>query len=184
MRAPSSSSTASSDMSSRKPIRARPKPRAPGLYPGGASLADMQLQRTGYLTKWVNSTVHHRRYALRASVLALAVGVAFVPAPFLTSSRPPDVPDPPTAPSIPSAIAEPVAKDAAALFAGQVKAYNEASEARNAAIEAAAGQATRAAAEDEEANDRARWLALIALIVVLVGPFAYGLAESAVARRS
>jgi hypothetical protein len=155
------------------------KPRAPALYPGGSSLTEMQLYRTGYLTKWVNATVHDRRWAIRASVLSLAIGVAFIPAAFVASARPTKIPDAPAVPEIPSEIAAPVSDDATALFRAQVQGYKAASTARNAAIEKAANQAKSAANREKRLNNAALIFAVAGLLVVFFGPWLFSMAEDA-----
>lgn len=144
-------------------------PRVP-LVLNARSQAELQHARTSHLTKWVAATVHNRRWAVRSSVIALAIGVAFMAAPFVSSGRAPDVPDAPTSPVIPEVIAPALEDDAAELFREQATSYREAQDARNAAIQEAA-DASAALADREDDLDR--WFAaaaLVALAVVLAGP--------------
>jgi hypothetical protein len=149
------------------------RPGAPTRHAAGGSLSELALLRTGYLTRWVNATVHHRRYALRASVLSLGLGVAFVPAPFVAAERAPAIPAAPTAPAIPQAIAPDVAADAQILFREQVAGYTAATEARNTAIAESAQVARDAAERDRDANRTTLGLAVLGLYAVLVGPLLF-----------
>ncbi len=155
------------------------KPRAPALYPGGSSLTEMQLYRTGYLTKWVNATVTNRRWAIRASVLSLAIGVAFIPAAFVASARPTKIPAAPTVPEIPSEIATAVSDEAVELFRAQVQGYTAANAARNQAIKKSAEKAKSAVNRETRLNDITRGLAILGLIVVFFGPLVFAGAEDA-----
>jgi hypothetical protein len=146
------------------------KPTAPAMYGGGSSLADLQFQRTGWLTRWINSTVLNRRWAIRASVLALAFGVAFVPAPFVSTARTPDVPAAPVAPAIPGTVAPAVAADAARLFAAQVTGFEAAVDARAAALAAQAEAAKDAAADERLVEWAFVVAAALALAATLLGP--------------
>jgi hypothetical protein len=143
---------------------------APPMYAGGSSLSELQINRTAYLTDWVNAIINQRRWALRASVLSLAFGVAFIPAAFVASRRPASIPAAPTAPAIPVQIAPEVATTAAMSFKAQVASYDSAVTARNSAI-ASAATASKTAGRDER---RANWvtlgLALLGILVVLLGP--------------
>jgi hypothetical protein len=150
------------------------KPQGPTLYPGGTSLGQMQINRTGYLVHWINATVWSRRWALRASVLSLLVGVAFIAAPFIATSRPVKVPDAPAFPTIPSQIAAPVTKDAKALFHSQATGYLDAVTARNDAITKASTQAEDAANGEHDLNRISLWFAIGGAILVLFGPLVYG----------
>jgi VIT1/CCC1 family predicted Fe2+/Mn2+ transporter len=143
----------------------------PPMYAGGSSLSELQLNRTGFLTTWVNAIINERRWALRASILSLAIGVAFIPAAFVATHRPPSIPEPPAAPTIPMQIAPEVADQAAKAFAAQVKSYNAAVKARNAAIVSAANATTTAADDEQWANWITLVLGIIGLIVVVGGPF-------------
>lgn len=150
------------------------KAAPPPMYGGGNSLADLQLRRTGFLTQWVLATVFHRRWAIRASVLALGFGVAFVPAPFVSAARTPDVPAAPVAPEIPGEVAEAVRDDAARLFRARVDDFERATKARAAALEAQSA-AVAAAREDERRAERAfRGAAALALLTTLAGPWLLG----------
>ncbi len=57
-----------------------------GAYEPGTSYADTQLARSINLIDWTNTVVSTRAWALRAAVLCLAIGVAFVPAAFIGPS--------------------------------------------------------------------------------------------------
>lgn len=149
------------------------KPPSPKIYAGGGNLTEMQLHRTGYLTRWVNATVHDRRWAIRASVISLALGVAFIPAAFIATSRPVAIPDPPVTPNIPSTIAAPVTDQAVQLFEAQVQGYEAAALARNEAIERAAVAASDIADDETDLNIIVSLLALGGLLVVLFGPWVY-----------
>ncbi|HVF03538.1 MAG TPA: hypothetical protein VNA20_01740 [Frankiaceae bacterium] len=146
------------------------KPATPPMFGGGNSLADLQFHRTGWLTKFVNSTVLNRRYAIRASVLALGFGVAFVPAPFVATRRPPAVPPAPVAPAIPGQVAAAVQADAARLFAAQVNGFSAATDARNKALEAQGETAAAQRANEQLADAVAAALALGGLVTVTAGP--------------
>jgi hypothetical protein len=144
----------------------------PVSYAPGSSLTTLQLARTGFFMRWINATVNNRSWAIRASVISLAVGVMFVPMAFLTSTRPPSIPDAPVAPTIPATIAEPVADEAAALFAAQVEGYSAAVEARSSAIKTASQAATATSDDEADLNWIATVLAVFGLIAVLGGPWA------------
>ena len=80
------------------------------------------LRRADHLTRWVNASVLRSSWVLRAAVVALAVGVAFIPAPFVGGSpapAPAAVAPPPIPEEIPAAIAD----EASALFERQVDDY-------------------------------------------------------------
>lgn len=96
-------------------------------YVPGPSLVETQLRRTAKFLEWTNAAVTRRAWALRASVLAFGVGVAFIPAAFVgpTSAATPTAgaPEPPAIPErVPAALAEPARR----LFEHQVDAYFEA----------------------------------------------------------
>jgi hypothetical protein len=148
------------------------RPKAMPPYAGGQSLAAMQLERTAFLTRWVNSSVHKRRWAIRASVLSLAFGVAFVAAPFVSPGRPVTIPEAPAVPEVPAEIAPEIATEASALFESVAAGYEDANRSRNAAIEEASRAAEEAAASDDRYNRIASVAAALALVVVLVGPWA------------
>lgn len=144
-------------------------PRVPLVLRAG-SQAQLQHARTAHLTRWVSATVRNRRLALRASVVALAAGVAFMAAPFVSSGRAAEIPADPAAPAIPEVIAPALEADAVELFRDQAESYEAAQDARNEAITRAAA----AAADIEEREDRldllCTLLAVVALVLVAVLP--------------
>jgi hypothetical protein len=144
------------------------------LYKGGTSLTEQQLNRTGYLVRWINSSVLDRRWAIRASVLSLAFGVAFIPAPFIAASRPASIPDAPAVPAIPGTIAPEVAGSATQFFKGQVKSYKAAATERNEAIKKAAETSTKTSNREAHLNKVMIWIALVCLLFVLILPLVYG----------
>jgi len=148
------------------------KPKAPPLHRPSGPIPELQLLRTGYLTKLINATVYNRRWAIQASVVSLAVGVAFLPAAFVTNSRQADIPDPPAAPAIPAEVAESIAPRAGALFDAQVQGYEEAVQERNEAIQKASQQAAESGEKDADLNRTFALLALVGGIVVLFMPSA------------
>lgn len=56
--------------------------KVPGRKPG-STLRETQENRTFFLSDWITAVIFNKRYAMRVSVLALMVGVAFLPAPFV-----------------------------------------------------------------------------------------------------
>jgi hypothetical protein len=144
------------------------------MFDGGGSLTEQQMNRTGFLIRWVNATVRDRRWAIRASVICLALGVAFIPAAFVANSRPAPVPDLPAAPAIPGVIAGQVSDSAVELFETQLGSYRAALEARNDAIKSAPAQAKSIAADEATTNEVALGLALLGLLLALLGPLVYG----------
>lgn len=142
---------------------------------GGGSLEEKQMNRSDYLIRWVNSSVQSRRWAIRASVVSLAVGVAFIPAAFVASSRPATVPDPPEVPAIPAVIADAVGGDATKLFQGQIRSYEAAQKARNEAVAKSAMEAKSISSNEAETNQIALVLAAAGLFLVLLGPWTWGL---------
>jgi hypothetical protein len=144
------------------------------IYDSGASLTEQQLSRTSYLISWISSSVFDRRWAIRASVVSLAVGVAFLPAPFLTRSQSVEVPEAPTAPTIPATIASQVNDAAVKLFNQQAERYTSALEEHNTASEKAATAAIETPDREADLNRVVLFVALGALVVVLVGPLIYG----------
>jgi hypothetical protein len=143
------------------------------LFAAGASLTERQLNRTGFLIRWVNAAVGNRRWAIRASVLCLAFGVAFIPAAFLSSHRPAPVPAAPTAPSIPGEVASVLTGPALKLFNAQVGSFEGAEKARNEAIEKASEEAKAISSSEESANLITLAAAAICLLIALLGPIAY-----------
>jgi hypothetical protein len=96
-------------------------------YRPAPSIVETQLRRTANFVEWTNAAVTRRAWALRASVLAFGVGVAFIPAAFVgpTSAATPTAgaPEPPAIPErVPAALEEPARR----LFEHQVDAYFEA----------------------------------------------------------
>jgi len=148
------------------------KPNPPPMYAGGGSLGELQLNRTAFVTNWINAIVNDRRWAIRASVLSLAIGVAFVPAAFVATHRAPAVPAAPTAPTIPAQVAPGLAEDAAKAFSAEVESYGAAVNARNTAIEAAASAAKTADSDERNANWATLFAGILGLLVVFLGPFA------------
>lgn len=145
-------------------------PRKVKMFEGGASLTEQQMNRTGFLIKWVNATVRDRRWAIRAGVLCLAFGVAFIPAPFVSNHRPASVPEGPTAPAIPSQIAPDLSPAAVKLFESQVASYEGAEEKRNEAIEKAAIEAKAASSAEATTNLISLGLAVLCFLIAMVGP--------------
>ncbi len=144
------------------------------FYDGGESLTEQQMNRTRYLVKWVSATVRDRRIAIRASVVSLAIGAAFIPAPFVSGSRPPDIPAAPDAPTIPRAIPPSIEEQAAKLFRSQLESYEAAAVKRNNAIEKASTEATDLPNDESDLNSRTLVLAIIGLGIVFLGPWTYG----------
>jgi hypothetical protein len=144
------------------------------MYEGGASLTEQQMNRTGFLVKWINASVRDRRWAIRASVVCLAIGVAFIPVAFVADSKPAPVPDLPAAPTIPGTIAEQVGTPAAELFEAQLGGYEAAIEARNEAIEKGPAERERIAADEHRTNQIALWCAIAGLLLAFFGPLLYG----------
>lgn len=144
------------------------------MYDGGGSLTEQQLNRTGFLVRWVNATVRDRRWAIRASVVCLAIGVAFIPVAFVANSRPAPIPDAPTPPTIPAAIATQLGDAANQLFEAQLKSYQAALAARNKAIREAPTEAKSIAADEATVNEIALACAIAGLLVAFLGPLIYG----------
>ena len=101
-----------------------------GAYEPGVSTAETQLLRTAALIAWVNAGARKRRSALRGSVVAMAFGVAFIPAAFIgpTGGAVTATAAAPSPPVIPSAIPEPIEEKASELFTTQADAYLQAIE--------------------------------------------------------
>lgn len=142
------------------------QPEAPPPWSTGATRADNQVNRTGWLTQYVGVTVLHRKHAIRSSVVALGLGVLFIPAPFLTLSRPAALPAAPAAPAVPATIAPQVATEATDLFRAQVAEFKEVSTARAAALKARRDQKDR----DWMLDAGFGALALVGAVVVGLGP--------------
>jgi hypothetical protein len=103
-------------------------------------------------------------------VFSLALGVAFVPAPFISTHRVQKIPDAPAAPTIPPTIPTEIAPAAKKSFEAQVESYDKAVKTRNAAIEAAANEIKTVAADDKDANRLTLYLGLAGLLVMIFGP--------------
>jgi hypothetical protein len=145
-------------------------PRKVKMFEGGASLTEQQMNRTGFLIKWVNATVRDRRWAIRAGVLCLAFGVAFIPAPFISNHRPAPVPDGPTPPPIPGQVAPDVSAAAVKLFESQVKSYEGAEKKRNEAIEEAAIEAKAISSAEDTTNLLSLVIAIFCFLIAMFGP--------------
>lgn len=139
----------------------------------GQSLTQLQHARSAFLTRWTNATVRNRRWAIRASVVSLAFGAAFMAAPFVSAGARVPVPEAPVAPAIPGGVAEAVSAEAARLFRLQVDDYEAAINARAAAL--AAVQRDAEARRDREADleQFVLVLAAIGMVVALGGPVVY-----------
>lgn len=144
----------------------------PPYKPDLRSEDQMQMSRTAYLTTWVNDAVGSKRYATRASALALLFGVLFIAAPFVSSATPTEKPAIVTAPTPPPAgLGKDVDALALRVYAAQVEDYEKALAARAAGL-AVEKQAAADRRTQEHRLDRVfGWLAGIALVVVLLGPF-------------
>jgi hypothetical protein len=145
-------------------------PRKLKLFDGGSSLTEQQLNRTGFLIKWVNATVRDRRWAIRASVLCLAFGVAFIPAAFISNHRPAPVPDAPSAPAIPSQIDPAVTDSASRLFESQIGGYEGAVKARNEAIEKSAAESKGISSAEDSTNLLTLAAAIFCFLLAMLGP--------------
>jgi hypothetical protein len=149
-------------------------PRHLLMWDGGSSLSESQLNRTGFFVKWVNASVRERRWAIRASVISLAFGVAFIPAAFVSNSHPAEIPAAPTAPSIPASVAGGLEGPAAEVLAEEIADYRSAVAARNQAIANAPGELDEIKEDESDANQRALLLAALGLLIALLGPLVYG----------
>jgi hypothetical protein len=159
-----------------------------GAYEPGASYADTQLARSINLIVWTNAVVSTRAWALRASVLCLALGVAFVPAAFIgPSASAASAPGAPVPPTIPSAVPAPIASSARQLFDRQVADYLAAVDASSGAkrptppktcTDFFSSLRTCGWATERAVEDQFRRLALLGLLVVIVGATAAGIADS------
>lgn len=148
------------------------------------SRAETQLVRTVAFIDWVNSGVANRRNALRASVVAFAAGVVFIPAAFIgaTGGSSNTATATPTPPSIPRDVPQPVADAAVRLFNTQVETYlaavdrtkSDSTAARSEKVESCTGyfQLWESCAWTTEAGvERSfRRLALVALLFVIAVP--------------
>ena len=158
-----------------------------GAYEPGTSYADTQLARSINLIDWTNTVVSTRAWALRAAVLCLAIGVAFVPAAFIgPSSSAASAPGAPSPPTIPSAVPSAIASSAKQLFDRQVADYLAAVNASKSTTALkppttctdlfstlhACGWTTESGVEDQF-----RRLAIGGLILVLIGASVAGLSD-------
>lgn len=102
----------------------KPTPAVDGYEPK-ETIAETQLARTAAFIDWINSGVANRRGALRCSVVAFGIGIAFIPAPFVgaTGGTAATATAETTPPSIPRAVPAPIADDATRLFKHQVDTY-------------------------------------------------------------
>lgn len=139
--------------------------------PQGPSAAELAMNRSRILTRHVNLTIYNRKWAIRAAVISLGVGVGFIAAPFVGSQRATAIPAAPVAPAIPSQVADELSAQAVQLFEQQTASYLEAVNARNEAIKSAAEDAADAAGQDRTANLISFVLAALALVGVLGGPY-------------
>jgi hypothetical protein len=128
-------------------------PGSPGPPAAGAPRVSEALHANAFLT-WVRNAGSHNRYLLNASVVALGVGLVFLPAPFITLDAANSNPDwPPT----PTSVSEPALQ--AIVYQAQV---NEIANQRSAATDV----------ETRTGNEA--WIILMAvgLILVLALPYA------------
>jgi hypothetical protein len=139
--------------------------------PDLSSEDQMQLSRTAFLAHWVNETVGAKRYATRASVLALLFGVLLIAAPFVSSATPTKAPEPVAAPAAPTAVPKGFEGPALDVYRAQVKDYRAAVAARSTALEAEQTAAATRRTQEHRLDRVFGWLAGIALLVVLLGPF-------------
>lgn len=130
------------------------------------SVTQLQFARTAHFTQWMYSAVSNKRSWIRASVLSLTVGVAFIAAPFITADTAASIPESPVAPEIPSAIDPAVAESAAALFEQQVADYTTSVEARKEAIAGAEIAIADTQTNESNLNDTALGVAIAALILI------------------
>jgi hypothetical protein len=148
------------------------KAKAPSMYDGGSSLSELQLNRTAFLTRWVGAIINERRWAIRASVISLAVGVAFIPAPFVAAHRVTAIPTEPAAPTIPTAVAPELGSLARSTLEKQLSSYDAAVKARNSAIEKASTETTKISGQEATANWVTLAIGVIGLLAVGLGPIA------------
>jgi hypothetical protein len=146
------------------------KARTPPMYGGGGSLSELQLNRTGFLTRWVGAIINERRWAIRASVISLAVGVAFIPAPFVAAHRATAIPSEPAAPAIPTAVAPELGTLAKETLEKQLVSYGAAVKARNEAIGKASTETTKISSQEATANEITLVIGVIGLLAVVLGP--------------
>lgn len=142
-----------------------------------------QYTRTANLTSWIKASVHRRTYATRASVISLLFGVLFIAAPFVSTAVPAPEISSPSAPAPPAEVDDAFASVALELFESQVEDYQNAVAARAAELAAAEDAAKQRADQEAELNATVTALAVLALMVVLLGPLLYAGLER-VARRA
>jgi hypothetical protein len=146
------------------------QPVGQAMYAGGASLSELQLNRTNFFAKWIDATVNDRRWALRASVFSLAIGVAFIPAPLIATHRVQKIPAAPVAPAIPGVVASEVSSSVTESFKAQTKSYDAAVKERDAAIASASKETQTVAKDEKDANELTLFLGLAGLGLVCLGP--------------
>jgi hypothetical protein len=136
-------------------------------WPGPApDLTSVQRGRVAQFTQWVQRVTNNRRWAIRASVLSLAFGVLFIAAPFVSTPATTRVPDAPSPPQIPTAVAEPISDQAVTLFEAQVKAYQTAIRDRDAVLR----ERLDANGQETDLNWLFAGFALLGFVVVIFGP--------------
>jgi hypothetical protein len=143
----------------------------------GASINELQMNRTSYIVRWTRATVANKRWALRSSVVSLFFGVAFIAAPFISATRIEDPPPLPTPPSIPSEVAEAFTAKAQELFQLQVDTYRQQLSEHDRAVESI-GRASIAVKDREDDLNRAFLnIAIVALVLALVIPWLFDLED-------
>lgn len=153
------------------------KAKTPPMYSGGSSLSELQLNRTSFFARWVNAIINERRWAIRASVISLAVGVAFIPAPFVATHHVNAIPAEPAVPAIPTAVAPELGALAKRTLEKQLSGYDAAVKARNGAIEKASQETTKIGDQEATANLITLLIGVIGLLAVGFGPLATGYAR-------
>jgi hypothetical protein len=157
------------------------------------SPAETQLARSAAFIDWVNSSVSNRRNALRASVVAFAFGIAFIPAPFVggTGGSSTTATAAPTPPSIPREVPQAIAADATRLFSTQVETYLAAVKEGKANADAPASSPVKSCSGNLEVLNACAWttdaaversfrrLAAFALVLVIAVPLGFTLYEKA-----
>lgn len=134
----------------------------------------LQFSRTQYLVTWVNASVGSKRYATRASVLALLFGVLFIAAPFVSSATPTESTPTVAAPTPPPAgLGKNVETLALEVYGAQVEDYEKALAARAAGLKAEKQATADRRAQERRLDRRFGLLAVLALLVVLAGPEAF-----------
>jgi hypothetical protein len=143
-------------------------------YDGGSSLEELQLNRTNQFVQWTNTAVGNKRYVLRVSVLCLALGVAFMAAPFVAYGGGGTVSAAATPPAIPTAVPAAIQDDAQRLFATEVSTYIEAINNLKADQKTEVAAAATRDAQARSLNWRVGWLAALGLLLAFVGPIVFG----------